>query len=171
MELTYQSGVTLETIRVDRAGRELTLELRGRTYRVRVTECAGGRLGFVLDGRSVQGAYARGDRGLELWLDGAHHVVTAPARDAETWGAGGATTGGDGRVLTPMPGKVVAVNVDAGDRVEVGQALLVLESMKMQNDIVAPVAGVVADVAHAPGDAVDFGDVLVVIEPDEATAG
>lgn len=170
MELPYESDGGLELVRVARSGGELTIEVRGRKLRVRVTECARGRLGFFLDGRALSAAYARGERGLELWIDGRHHLVTTPAADAETWGAAVGAAVGDGRVLTPMPGKVVAVNVAVNDRVAAGQPLVVLESMKMQNDVVAPVAGIVTTVAHEVGDGVEFGDVLVVIEP-EAPAG
>ena len=64
-----------------------------------------------------------------------------------------------------MPGSIVAVNAKVGDTVAVGDSLVVLESMKMQNEITAPVAGEVKSVSCSPGDQVAFGAVLVEIKP------
>jgi 3-methylcrotonyl-CoA carboxylase alpha subunit len=157
-------------VRAERTGAEVTVEVRGTTYTVRVTRCRDGHIGFIVDGRSISGAYARSARGLEVQLDGASHLLTRPDPDAETWGDAAGGGASDGRVLTPMPGKVVAVNVAPEDRVTAGQALLVVESMKMQNDIVAPADGKVAKIHHEVGDNVDFGDVLVELELDGAEA-
>ncbi len=67
--------------------------------------------------------------------------------------------------LSPMPGRVVAVHVKAGDRVEPGQALMVLEGMKMEYTVKAAVAGVIEKVLHAEGAMVDADAVLVHIKP------
>ncbi len=72
---------------------------------------------------------------------------------------------GDGRHVTaPMPGKVVRVLVAPGDAVEARQGVVVVEAMKMENELTAPRAGRVAEVAVAEGASVDAGRVLVVIE-------
>jgi acetyl-CoA/propionyl-CoA carboxylase, biotin carboxylase, biotin carboxyl carrier protein len=76
--------------------------------------------------------------------------------------AGGA--GGDGTVSAPMQGTIVKVLVRQGDAVEPGQALLVLEAMKMENHINAERGGTVTEVRVAAGDTVGTGDVLIVIE-------
>jgi len=70
---------------------------------------------------------------------------------------------GDQRVVAPMPGKVVKVLVAVGDPVEAGQAVCVLEAMKMENNINAETTGTVTEVKVAPGDSVGSGDVVVVI--------
>ena len=62
-----------------------------------------------------------------------------------------------------MQGTVVKVLVEVGDEVEAGQAVIVLEAMKMENNIAADKAGTVSDVKVAAGDAVGSGDVVVVI--------
>ncbi|WP_433967151.1 biotin/lipoyl-containing protein [Tunturiibacter gelidiferens] len=64
----------------------------------------------------------------------------------------------------PMPGRMVRVLVEVGDEVEEGQAVVVIEAMKMQNELKSPKAGRVARIAVAVGDAVGSGDVLVVVE-------
>jgi len=63
-----------------------------------------------------------------------------------------------------MPGKVVAVLVEAGARVERGQGLLVIEAMKMENEIGAPRAGTVSEVRVKPGQAVEPGELLARID-------
>ncbi len=78
-------------------------------------------------------------------------------------GGGGAASSGD--VAVPMQGTIVKVLVSVGDTVEAGQAVTVLEAMKMENNIVAEVAGEVAEVKVVAGDAVGAGDVVVVITP------
>jgi len=67
-------------------------------------------------------------------------------------------------VKSPMPGRVVRVLVAAGDRVGAGQPLVVVEAMKMENELRAPAAGVVTKVGVEAGAAVDTGAVLIVIE-------
>ncbi len=88
----------------------------------------------------------------------------APGRPRPVGGGAGTHGGGSGTVSAPMQGTIVKVLVEPGASVEVGQALAVLEAMKMENHINADVAGVVKDVRVKAGDSVGTGDVLVVIE-------
>ncbi len=74
-----------------------------------------------------------------------------------------AAGGGRGEVRAIIPGKIVAIDVQAGATVEPGQRLLVLEAMKMQNEIVAPRGGTVERIAVEPGATVERDDLLVVI--------
>ena len=96
-------------------------------------------------------------------------VLRARVDDGRTWlaGQGGAAggAGGEGRVAAPMPGKITRILVQPGEEVSAGQAVVVVEAMKMENELGAPQAGRVADVQVAEGDPVDAGAVLVVIEP------
>ena len=67
-------------------------------------------------------------------------------------------------ILAPMPGKVVRVQIEAGAEVEKGVGLVVVEAMKMQNEMKSPRSGVVVSINVKPGDTVNAGDVLAVIE-------
>jgi acetyl-CoA/propionyl-CoA carboxylase biotin carboxyl carrier protein len=78
--------------------------------------------------------------------------------------AGSAGGGGNGTISAPMQGTIVKVLVSEGDSVEAGQAVLVLEAMKMENTINAETSGTVREVRVGEGDTVGTGDVLVVIE-------
>ncbi|MBA2700436.1 MAG: acetyl-CoA carboxylase biotin carboxyl carrier protein subunit, partial [Chloroflexi bacterium] len=61
------------------------------------------------------------------------------------------------------PGRIISIAVGAGEKVEVGQTLLVVEAMKMQNDLRAPRAGIVHSVAVAAGSTVELGDILAIL--------
>ena len=76
----------------------------------------------------------------------------------------GAETGGRQNVCAPMPGKIVRVLVAAGDVVEAGQGLVVVEAMKMQNEMKSPKAGRVVEVRTKVDAAVSPGEVLMVVE-------
>ena len=89
-------------------------------------------------------------------------VVAAPA-EAPAAAAAPAVTGAGEPVNAPMPGTILKVNVSQGQAVKAGQVLVVLEAMKMENEIMAPKAGTVTQVVVAKGSSVNTGDALVVI--------
>jgi biotin carboxyl carrier protein len=70
-----------------------------------------------------------------------------------------------GQLKAPMPGKIIAVQVQAGDTVTQGQALVVLEAMKMENELKAPVSGHVSVVSATVGSSVEKNQLLIEIEP------
>lgn len=94
------------------------------------------------------------------------HVMTAgeaalqAALEEATGGAGAG-----GAVKAPMPGRVVKALVAEGDSVEAGQPVIIVEAMKMENEVAASGAGIVRRIAVSSGDTVDAGAVLVEIEP------
>ncbi len=87
----------------------------------------------------------------------------AVLRERARRGAGAASKGGPVEVRAIIPGRVVAVSVRPGDDVEAGQQILVVEAMKMQNELRAPREGSVERVGVAVGDTIEVGDLLVVI--------
>jgi acetyl-CoA/propionyl-CoA carboxylase biotin carboxyl carrier protein len=88
-------------------------------------------------------------------------VAKKPTRSSS--GSGGGAGGGSGEVAVPMQGTIVKVLVEVGQEVEVGQAVVVLEAMKMENQINAEKSGIVKEIKVAAGDTVGSGDVVVVI--------
>ena len=79
----------------------------------------------------------------------------------------GAAASGDGAILAPMPGKVIALDVAEGDSVTAGQRLMVLEAMKMEHSLTAPFDGTVTQLSASEGGQVQVEAVLCVVEPAE----
>jgi biotin carboxyl carrier protein len=73
------------------------------------------------------------------------------------------TQSGEGTIYPPMPGRIIAIKVKEGDEVKIGSPLLILEAMKMQNEISSPVDGTVKEVRASEGSLVEAKDVLIVI--------
>ena len=91
-------------------------------------------------------------------------VAAAPAAAAPAAApAAPVVTGAGEAVNAPMPGNILEVNVNVGDAVKEGQVLVVLEAMKMENEIMAPKAGTVTQVLVSKGSTVDTGAPMVVI--------
>nr|WP_253207145.1 acetyl/propionyl/methylcrotonyl-CoA carboxylase subunit alpha [Verticiella sp. GG226] len=93
--------------------------------------------------------------GLVVWHDGRRHVLELPRAD------GAVAEGHAGSLTAPMPGRILAVHVAAGDTVAAGQALMVMEAMKMEHTITAAADGEIAEVCFAPGDPVSEGAELL----------
>ena len=89
-------------------------------------------------------------------------VMTAPAAPVQAAAAPAASASGE-KVVSPMPGTILKVNVSQGQAVKAGDVLLVLEAMKMENDIVAPVDGVVKQLLVQKGSTVDTDQTLAII--------
>ena len=123
---------------------------------------------FLLDGEAVTIAYdpRQGDEGAEdvLVAEGGQVWRLAPWRAD---GAAGADAG-DGAILSPMPGRIIAVAVAAGEAVTKGQKLLTLEAMKMEHSLVAPFDGTIAQLNASEGGQVSEGALLVKIEKGDA---
>jgi biotin carboxyl carrier protein len=165
VELSVRVDGVDRVVELERSGANVVLAVDGRRHEAVMLDERPGRVVLLFGTRVVTLDLVRTPDGVEVGYRGHRHVfVDADHAAAPTGDPGG---GGDGRITTPMPGKVVAVNVSVGDVVTRGQTLLVLESMKMQNDIAAGVDGTVTAVHHAPGDGVSFGDLLVEIDPTE----
>jgi biotin carboxyl carrier protein len=90
-------------------------------------------------------------------------AAPAPAAAPAAPAAPAAVTGAGEVVSAPMPGSIIKVNVSAGQAVKAGDVLVVLEAMKMENDITAPKDGTITQVVTSKGASVSSGDPLVVI--------
>jgi len=122
-----------------------------------VFEAAGGGIDLQYAGQRTRATvYAMGETDHVFTPRGATQIVAidllAHAGEEQSEG---------GRLTAPMPGKVVSFAVQAGDKVTKGQALAVMEAMKMEHTIAAPVDGVVAELLYAPGDQVAEGAELL----------
>ena len=133
------------------------LDLPDGPAEVTAREGADGTLSLALDGTARRARALRQGERITVFLDGAAHLLrtTDPLAPSE---AAGATAG---RILAPMPGKVLDVAVRPGQAVTRGAVLLVMEAMKVQMRITAPADGVVGAVHCSPGELVEDGAELV----------
>jgi biotin carboxyl carrier protein len=129
-----------------------------------LVEAEPGIYSVLIDGRSYDVSVVEGLNGLYIDLRGRRSVVEV--RDPRAMTRRGRAGIGEGRqaVTAPMPGKVVRVLTAVGDMVQAGAGLVVVEAMKMQNELKASRSGRVAQVNAKEGDAVAAGEALVVIE-------
>ena len=151
---------TIELVAHGNAG-DYRLELDGATVEVGDASWDGQALSATFDGQAHR-FRAAADETRVLVHDGDRRLVLRPVGVYRHLQAGKGT--GDDRVLAPMPGRVVLVNVVAGDSVTAGQELVVLEAMKMELALKAPRDGTVAEVRATPGEFVDGDAVLVALE-------
>jgi len=97
-------------------------------------------------------------------VPGEYEVTLTDPKHLRGAGAAHGHEAGRAQVVAPMPGKVVRVLVERGQQVEAGQGVVVVEAMKMQNEMKSPKTGTVAELRAEPGATVNAGDVLAVIE-------
>ncbi len=116
------------------------------------------------DGRSYEARVEPSDGGVAVFIRGDRFEVQIRDPRRRPRPAGKADLEGRCNVVAAMPGKIVRVLVAVGDSVEAGQGLLVVEAMKMQNEMKAPKAGQVAALAAREGATVTAGEVLAVID-------
>ena len=126
---------------------------------------------FMVDGDQVDVEVASPFGEIAAWIEAAGDVILSGVNDGRVFAAspfrvdGGALGGAaDGAILSPMPGRVIAVEVAAGDRVAKGQKLVTLEAMKMEHSLVAPFDGTVAELTAEAGGQVSEGKLLVRVE-------
>ena len=100
---------------------------------------------------------------LEEITGGAAAAPAAAAAPVATPAAPASAPAGGEQITSPMPGNIRSVNVSAGDTVKKGQVLMILEAMKMENEIMSPCDGKVVSVSVAKGAAVESGTLLCVI--------
>lgn len=159
-------GVRREVV-VARHGDAFVVTVDGRSHDVRRVALVEDGLAFLLGHESHVVRVAQHRGGVELSVGGHTYVQARDAVDADR-PASAHGRDGEGVLEAPMPGSIIAINVSAGDRVRSGQPLVVLESMKMHNEITSPLDGVVRKVNCRVGDQVGFGHVLVEIGSETA---
>ena len=166
MQYEFQYAGNTYAVDMEQKGDLFKIAIDDRTYEVQAQSLAPGLLSMIIEGRSVLAHTARDDRGRIVCMGGVSYHLDDLCDEEGAAGAGSAQ-GGDGIIATPMPGKIVAVHVKEGDAVEKQQPLIVVEAMKMQNDILSDVKGTVKKVHFSAGEQASFGDPLIEIEVEE----
>jgi biotin carboxyl carrier protein len=166
--MKYFVQVGTEEIEVVLDGDVVTVD--GQSATAHVTDVEGTPVRMVTIGDEVHRVIARrgSARGrYTLWLDGFRHEVEAlDERTRAIRELAAASTGpsGPAPVVAPMPGMIVRITAEVGDQVQPGQGLVVMEAMKMENELRATAAGTVRAILVQPGMAVEKGAILLELE-------
>lgn len=159
------------TVEVRREGGRVSAEVGGRRYELEARELGPGEFVLLHENRVYECRVARGDGpagadASDVTIGRETYAVTLadPRRWRDARGEAAGPDAGRAQINAPMPGKVVRVLVEQGQTVAAGQPVVVVEAMKMQNELKSPKAGTVAELRAAEGATVNAGDVLAVIE-------
>ena len=153
---------------IDESNGQLVVTVDGTAYRTDLRHIARSKVySLLLDGRSYEFTLEEGSEGIEC--SGGAGLFHIEVEDARTHAARAKTAAARGvagprAIRAAMPGIVRELLVGVGDAVQPGQALLILEAMKMQNEIRADRAGLIAEVHIATGDTVEKGAKLIELE-------
>jgi len=148
----------------DGDGRRVRID--GRALDVEVAEISANTFSVLLEGRSYEVRVTRSSDGM-LTMHAANREFTAEVVDPRAWRGrrhGAVEAQGRQQIVAPMPGKVIRMLARAGETVEAGQGVLVVEAMKMQNEIRSPKSGKVERMLVQEGQPVNAGDVLAWID-------
>jgi len=168
MKLEIRIGERVRSVEITREGGRLVCVLDGQMLEADAVEVTPGVYSVLLGGRAfevrVDAEEGRSPGSLRVHTGAAEFA--AEVLDPRVWrgrrGAGVEAAGAQ-QVTAPMPGKIVRVLAAVGDQVEAGQGLLVIEAMKMQNEIRAPKGGCVEKLHVREGQAVNSGEILAVV--------
>jgi biotin carboxyl carrier protein len=159
-------GGKTRVVEITRVENDWQIILDGTSFDASAVEVAPNTFSILLNGASHQVRIApHPDGSLSLYSGGAEY--RAEVNDPRVWRGrkhGALEAEGRQQITAPMPGKIVRVLVGEGDSVEAGQGLLVVEAMKMQNEIRSPKAGKVEKLLAKENQAVNAGDILAWVE-------
>ena len=165
VELASSTGTRTHTIDLERMGDQWRIVLDGEPVNTDVVEIAPNTLSILIRGESHEIRVARSSDGL-LKVQTGLREFSAEVSDQRSWRGrrlGHVEVEGRQQITAPMAGKVVRLLVKSGEKVEVGQGLLVVEAMKMQNEIRSTKSGTVERLLAQEGQPVNAGEILAWI--------
>jgi len=147
------------------SGGAAQLSFGGATREAQVSEPEPGMFTVIINDRVYRCALEVSPGGaVEVIVNGERIPVAARDKKHLRGQTGAAAASGLVKISSPMPGKVVRVLLKAGDEVAARQGVLVVEAMKMQNEVQSPKAGKIAEIKVSVGQTVNAGEILAVIE-------
>jgi biotin carboxyl carrier protein len=167
MNLTLDMNGSTHTLSLDINSNDgsYIATLDDRVIAVEASLVSPGILSIIIDGKAFRCVLEESPLESAVHVGGqrfAYAIADPRSLKARRGRAGGAT--GPVAIKAPMPGRIVRLLVAVGDAVEAHQGILVIEAMKMQNELKSSKAGRITDIRYRPGDAVAVGEVLAVIE-------
>ncbi len=163
MKLDITIGGRKRRVELNRTGSRVEGLIGGRRVEADVVALRDGAYSILIGGRSMDVRVEESSGTLRVISGGRDFPASVSDPRKFRRGSGELSAEGRQHVNAPMPGKVVRLLVKAGDAVKVGQGLLVIEAMKMQNEIRSPKSGVVEKLLAAEGQPVNAGETLAVV--------
>jgi biotin carboxyl carrier protein len=166
IELTSASGKQKHLVELIPKDSNYEITLDGRPMEADAVQVSPNTVSVILGGQSFEINLSRSLDG-KIKLQCGPHEYTAEVLDPRAWRGrkqGALEVEGRAEIAAPMPGKVIRLLVAAGDAVEAGQGLLVVEAMKMQNEIRSPKCGKVERLLAKEGQNVNAGDILAWVD-------
>jgi len=164
VKLEVEIGGKARTVGFSRIGERLSWAIDGKPIEADAVEVSAGVYSILIEGQSFEARIEPAPRGARVVIAGREY--SASVRDPRQWKRhGGAAREAEGRqqVLAPMPGKIIRILVQAGETVAAGQGLLVIEAMKMQNEVRSPKSGTVERLLVNEGQTVNAAEILGIV--------
>jgi biotin carboxyl carrier protein len=165
--MRYDVGLDGRIYRLELQKKDAVWECRldGREVLVQAAQASAGALSILIDGRSFEVKHDVAGAGAAIFIRGTRYEVSV--EDPRSWrgrARAAQDESGPQKLIASMPGKVVRVLAREGDSVVSGQGIVVVEAMKMQNEIRSPRAGVLKKLLAHEGMKVNAGEVLGIVE-------
>jgi biotin carboxyl carrier protein len=155
---------TQRTVELTHPGDRPRWEIDGQRLEADAVEVSPGMYSVLIDGKSIEVRVEANSPELRVLANGKEYLAAIEnRRELKKNRAGTAQLEGRQNVVAPMAGKIIRSLVKAGDEVQSGQGLVIVEAMKMQNEIRSPKTGKIERVTVAEGQAVNPGDIVVVV--------
>jgi biotin carboxyl carrier protein len=167
MAFIAKLGEQSYTVEIEETGKSVyRISVDGNEFLVDGKKTGRTNYSLIVDNRSFEIEVDNSEDEYRVLVDGRSYRIDLV--DERRMRVGGGQSGlqlqGRQKVSVPMPGKVIAILVAAGDAVEKGQGLAIVEAMKMENEVHSPIAGEVMEIKVKAGDTVEGGAVLMIVE-------
>jgi biotin carboxyl carrier protein len=152
-------------LELDRTDTGWRCQLDGREVPVDAVLARRDVLSVLIEGKAYEIKRERTATDLHLWVGGVRYAAELrDPRSLQSRRGGPGDESGPRKLIAPMPGKVIRILLEEKAKVEAGQGILVMEAMKMQNEIKSPRKGTIQKILAAEGANVNAGDVLAIVE-------
>ena len=166
MAFIAKLGEHTYTVEIEELGKSFyRVSIDGNEFLVDGKKTGRSSYSLIVDNRSFEVDVDNSEDEYRVLVDGRNYRVNLmDERRMRVGTQSGSQPEGSQKISVPMPGKVIAVLVSEGDTVDKGQGLVIVEAMKMENEVKTPITGTVKQIRVKAGETVEGGAVLVIVE-------
>lgn len=168
MEYEFKVEDKVYNLKIELKDGNYKIELDGKNYDINAESISPNTISFLVDGKTLTAYLAQSDDKVYVSINGEEFCIEKPdEKGKKGFAEEHAHVGEKDSVSTPMPGKVVKILIKVGDEVRKNQTLVIVEAMKMENEIKSPTVAKIKKINFKEGDLVDTGQPIVELEPRE----